>query len=404
MIKLPIKTSDRFGNETLYKKKIMKKNLQSIVAFLAIILPTVLVGQVTINNSIFPVPGDTLRTLAANNDAGFDPGIVGENLEWDLRGLSNDQVTLTIYSDASEGDAIEMFPEADLLDKSDAQEIYYKSFNNKIVEVGRSGVDPVLGILDLSVNNDGESVLRRAPMSFGDAYDDDSSFKITSPSSVIPDELFPGLTGFIDSIRLTVETENNDFVDSWGKLRLPNDDYDEVLRIKRTTTTNATLEVQVPGLGWSLLDENSIFYEALGEFSELLGETITTSYQFYANDNKEILANLTYDDEGTLLTSIYKGELITSTSDVDFREVGVATYPNPTYGDVTFELKNLPKGEYSIALYNIIGKKLWSNNFDKNSEVMNTNLGHLKKGTYLYSILDENGRKVTTKRLMIITP
>ena len=54
----------------------MKKNLQSIIAFLAIILPTALVGQVTITNSIFPVPGDTLKTVSATDAGGFDPSLI----------------------------------------------------------------------------------------------------------------------------------------------------------------------------------------------------------------------------------------------------------------------------------------------------------------------------------------
>ncbi len=381
----------------------MKKNLQSIIAFLAIILPAALVGQVTITNSIFPVPGDTLKTVAATDAGGFDSNMVGENLEWDLRSISKDQAIETIYSEASEGDAEAMFPDADLLDKNSDQEIYYKSFNNKIVEIGRSGLDPVLNIINLTFNNEGESVLRRAPMSFGDAYDDESNFMIAAPSSVIPDTLFPGLSNLIDSMRLTVETENDDFVDSWGTLRLPGADY-EVLRVKRTTSTNAILSVKVPILGWSVLDENNPLTAALGDLADLLGLSITNSYQFYGNDNKEILANLTYDDEGTLLTAVYKGELTTAVNEIYFKDVGVKTYPNPTYGDVTFELTNLPKGDYTVVLYNIIGKKLWSDKFDNNSGRLNADLSHLQKGTYLYSIVDGNGRKVTTKRLMIITP
>jgi hypothetical protein len=381
----------------------MKKNLQSIIAFLAIILPAALVGQVTITNSIFPVPGDTLKTVSATDAGGFDPSLIGEDLEWDLRSISKDQAIQVIYSEASEGDAEAMFPDADLLDKTNNQEIYYRSFNNKIVEIGRSGLDPVLNIISLTYTNEGESVLRRAPMSFGDAYDDESNFMISAPSSVIPDTLFPGLSNLIDSMRLTVETEHDDFVDSWGTLRLPGADY-EVLRVKRTTSTNAILSVKVPILGWSVLDEANPLTAALGDLADLLGVTITNSYQFYGNDNKEILADLTYDDEGTLLTAVYKGEITTAVNEIDFKDVGVKTYPNPTYGDVTFELTNLPKGDYTVVLYNIIGKKLWSDKFDNNSGRLNADLSHLKKGTYLYSIVDENGRKVTTKRLMIITP
>jgi len=241
-------------------------------------------------------------------------------------------------------------------------------------------------------------------MSFGDAYDNQSSFTITSPSSVVPDTLLPPeFSGLVDSVRLTVETDNDDIVDAWGVLRLPEGDFD-VLRMNRTITTNAVLEVNTALFGWTVLDESNPLSAALGDFLDLLGENTTKSYQFFGADDKEILANLTYDDEGELLTAIYKGDLSTSTEEIDLRKAEVAAFPNPTFGDVTFELSNLPKGNYTVAVYNIIGKMLWSKPFDNNMNSMSVNLSNLRKGTYLYSVMDTNGRKISTKRLMIITP
>jgi len=291
----------------------MKKNIQSIIAFLAFILPVSLVSQVTINNSIFPEAGDTLRTIGASDDGGFDINATGADLEWDLRGISSGPLSMTIFSDPAEGEASDMFPDADLLDKSTNQEIYYQTFNNKIIEIGRSGLDPVLNAIDLSFVNDGESVFRRAPMSMGDIYNDETAFSVSAPSSLIPDTLLPSpeILDLIDSLRLTVETQNDDAVDSWGTLRLPGGDYD-VIRIKRTIVTNAILEIKAAFVGWSVLDENNPLTAALGPLADLLGERTTTNYLFFSNDNKEVMANIAYDEEGTLLTAQYKGDMSTT--------------------------------------------------------------------------------------------
>ncbi len=383
----------------------MNKNLQLFFAIIAIIFPLAISSQVTINNSTFPVAGDTLFTIGASNDGGFDTSIIGADQEWDLTGFNAGVANTVTYINAADGDAFAQFPDADLLDKSENQEIYYQSFNNKIIEVGRSGLDPVLNVIELSFTNEGESILRRAPISFGDAFNNESSFSVTSEASIIPDTLIPdpNLLAFVDSFRLTVVTENEDIIDSWGTLKLPNLES-EVLRMKRITTTDATLEVRSFLTGWVQLEEGNPITSALGDFADLLGETVTTSYQFYGNNDKEILANLVYDEDGVFLTAEYKGDITTSTADISLKTADVKTYPNPTYGDVTFELSNLPKGDYSVVLYNIIGKKLWSKEFDTNSNKLSTNLNYLRRGTYFYSILDASGRKIATKRIMIITP
>lgn len=387
-----------------YKKiYIMKRNLHSIFTFLLLGLPFGLVSQVTITNSIFPVVGDTLQVIASTNSADFDASMVGADQVWDLTSLSGGAVNQTRYVNPSEGDASDMFPDADLLDNTNAQEIYYKSFNNKVIEIGRSGLDPVLNLIDLTFSNEGEAVLRRAPMSFGDVYGDESSFTITSATSAIPDSLFPGISTFADSLRLTVTTDNDDEVDAWGALKLPSGDFD-VIRLKRTTTTFSVLEARVAVVGWLTLDESSPFFDLLGDLGGLLGETVTTSYQFYANDNKEVMANVSEDADGNIVGISYKGDMTTSVDPTRLNVEDILTYPNPTYGNVTFNLQNLPQDNYKVVLHNIIGKQLWSEDVNKGTRRLEANLSFLRKGTYLYSIVDGNGHKISTRRLMIITP
>lgn len=382
----------------------MKINLLKYFIIGFAMLPWVSNGQVTITNSTFPEAGDTLRTVTTTNFSGFDKNLVGGGLVWDLSNVSGGFLSETIYSVPGEGESSEFFPDADMLDNSTLQEIYYESFNNKIVEIGRSGLDPVLNLVDLTYENDGESILRRAPMSFGDAYSDNSSFFIKAPASVLPDTLLDNIPLTIDSMRLLVETEHEDVIDAWGTMELPNDSY-EVLRVKRITNTNAVLGAKAGLLGWINVDSNNpLFANLLGDLLDLLGESSIVSYRFFANDNKEIIANFTEDPNGNLVSLSYKGDVATSIGKINLKEENLLTYPNPTYGDVTFQLMNLPHDNYSVVLYNIIGKKLWSSEINFVEGKLHADLSHLRKGTYFYSILNGSGQKVTTRRLMIMTP
>jgi len=349
------------------------------------------------------MPGDTLKTVTTIDFSGFDKDQIGADQIWDFTDVSGGFLVETIYSEPEVGEASDLFPDADLLDNSGLQELYYESFNNKVVELGRSGLDPVLNLVDLTFENEGEFVLRRAPMSFGDAFSDASSFFIKASADVLPDTLLANIPVAVDSMRLLVETTHEDEIDAWGQVELLNGTY-EVLRVKRTTISNAVLGAKLAFFGWVDVDPDNELFGGLGEFLELLGETITVSYQFIANDNKEIIANFTEDIDGNLISLTYKGDIATSVAKINLKEENLITYPNPTFGDVTFQLINLPHDNYKVEVYNVIGRKLWSSEIDFFEGKLRADLSHLRKGTYFYSILNGSGQKVTTRRLMIITP
>lgn len=382
----------------------MKINLLKYFVIGFALIPIIGNGQVVINNSIFPAPGDTLRTVTTVNFSGFDKTMVGEDVFWDLSDVAGGVLSETIYTDPENGMASDLFPDADMMDNSTLQEIYYETFNNKVVEIGRSGLDPVLNLIDLTYQNDGENLLRRAPMAFGDVYSDASSFFIKADADILPDSILGELAASVDSLRLTVETSNEDEVDAWGSVEMPNGDMYDVIRVKRTTTTNAILGAKVLILGWVDVDPNNPLFGSLGELLNLLGESTTVSYNFFANDNKEIIASYAEDTDGNLVAMTYKGDMTTSIATVNFKEEDLLTYPNPTYGDVTFQLINMPHDDYSIVVYDILGRQLWNSNIDFFEGKLVADLRHLKKGTYFYSVLNGSGQKVTTRRLMIMTP
>jgi len=72
-----------------------------------------------------------------------------------------------MFLDATEGSAPEEFPNADLVAVSaNQQEIYYQTFNNKIIESGRAG--EFVDGFDIPVAYEETPTFRRAPISFGD--------------------------------------------------------------------------------------------------------------------------------------------------------------------------------------------------------------------------------------------
>lgn len=87
-------------------------------------------------------------------------------------------------------------------------------------------------------------------------------------------------------------------------------------------------------------------------------------------------------------------------------KMDINVFPNPTYGDLNIQVENAESGQYVFAVQNIVGKKLWTKDFTINSEqyLSQFELPFLPKGVYLYSITDDEGNRIVSKRLVIIEP
>lgn len=364
-----------------------------------------LVGQTTVTNASFPRVGDTLRTVTDLTFTGFDPSMVGADLSWDFTSLAAGPGVEVVYLDVDNAPAKDSFPEADMYISGEGlgQDIYYRTSNNRIVEVGRDGFDPILGAVEISVAVEGNSVLRRAPVSFGDTYDDDYGFALEIDISTLPDSLqaiFENPILMADAIRVFVDIEVEEEVDAWGTLTLPSRSHD-VLRIKRTTTTNSTLEALTVA-GWIDLGAFAAFLPDL--VGDLLQETVVDSYVFIADDSKELVASVTIDSVTNVTSTVYRVDnLSVNTADVPALKGDVTAFPNPSFGNLNFSFAGLPTDNYRVEIYNILGAKSWSGN-SKGKQLLEADVQDLRPGIYLYRVYNSKGTKITTKRLMVVRP
>lgn len=87
------------------------------------------------------------------------------------------------------------------------------------------------------------------------------------------------------------------------------------------------------------------------------------------------------------------------------RRPDVFIYPNPSFGNVRFDFLNLPTGYYDLEIYNILGSKVRTDRFYVNgTKTAPMDLSRLKKGTYLYRLVDSQKNTIRSKRFVIITP
>jgi hypothetical protein len=87
------------------------------------------------------------------------------------------------------------------------------------------------------------------------------------------------------------------------------------------------------------------------------------------------------------------------------RRPEVFVYPNPSFGNVRFDFLNLPSGYYDLEIFNILGTKIRTDRFYVNGgKTVPMDLSRLKKGTYIYRLVDSQKNTIRSKRLVIITP
>lgn len=184
--------------------------------------------------------------------------------------------------------------------------------------------------------------------------------------------------------------------------------------IRSVSISNITREVNLVSYNLRFEPTSAFIIDAKSEIRNLSGYDIKRWFP-----KKSQVIWMFYDAESG--RALWKSELVEETKLVknwlfldqaiknkpDCGELGTPNayvYPNPSFGDIKLKIQDFEEGDYTFEIYNVIGKTLYSESITVNSDsiVKQFRLKGLSKGTYLYSILDESGSRVQSKRLTIV--
>lgn len=379
----------------------MTQNL--LLTILAFVISLNLSGQVVINDSTFPDEGDTVKVYTVTTPQ-FDvkADVVGES-SWKYTLPTTANYSEVVFQPAASSSNSSSFPNAELVVNSGGIELFYDIETEAVSEIGIITTSPILGQIDVNTHYIGKRVIRRAPIEYGMVYTNSHSVPITAATEELPDQIKNALLQFqADSVRVEGKVTVIEDADAYGNFELGPDNF-EVLRVKKTRYADADLYIKAPLIGWVLVPLENL----PGDLTGVLPSADTTvTYEFIANNEIEPIAEVTMNaDNDAAITGLFLGDKVrTSTEEQVYKDQFLSAYPNPTYGDVTFTLENTDTRGYKVEIYNIIGKRLKSFNFKNGKSSIEVNLSDLSKGTYLYSVIDPKGRKLSTRRLIIINP
>ena len=378
-----------------------------LLAFHTIILFSfAITAQITVTNTGFPEAGDTLITAVDNLPSGIQITAGGGDQTWDFSSLQAPFSRRVIYGEAMDGSAGSSFPNATLVANIvEGAEGYFEITGSTVELIGLFGADPLDLGLEILTRFDPSVTERRAPMNFFDVNQTESALLLPFSTDDLPGGILDQLPITPDSLRIRIATERLDVVDAWGNLTIPDGTYD-VLREKRTEIRETRLDAKLGFLDWQDITDLAIA-SLPDEGAEFLGEDTTITHNYFADGIKEAIAVVTLNNEETTALSVeFKSDdITTSVQNANALQPGVYAFPNPATVNVRFEFSNLEPGNYDLKLFNIVGAEVWSDRLYINgSRAIKIDISRLKKGTYLYNLINDNGKTLTTRRLIVLRP
>ncbi|TVQ46991.1 MAG: T9SS C-terminal target domain-containing protein [Saprospirales bacterium] len=377
----------------------MKEFSFLLVLFSMVILPFIAQGQITVSPHSLPQVGDTLRQMVDNLPVGATIGNGGPDQVWDYSTLQGMYVLETIFHPRNHGRYNVKFPDANaVLFLSGGIESYFQLGESEMKEVGVSGGDPLNLDLNLIGNYMPPIEGKRAEITYGDSFRENSSLVFPISVGQLPDTLFADFPFTPDSIRLRVQISREEIVDAWGLLLIREAMF-EVIRLKRIENSVSRIDVKTGFFPWVDISDLMGIDE--------LGEQRSVSYFYYDEFSKEPILTLSLDEEENISRADYIFNEVTS-ADVFAGfpdESGLYVSPNPSYGFIALSFINLNPGRYKVRILNILGVTKWEANYriDGNKREM-VNISHLEAGTYLYSLVDAHNNIISTRRLVILRP
>lgn len=184
-----------------------------------------------------------------------------------------------------------------------------------------------------------------------------------------------------------------------AKVILPFEDIN-CLTIKNTAFYIPTgFQIMVDGV-WQKLG-GELQMEVLDQFVPVTVPKI----HFIDNGQKREVAELIIDpnDKNKFVSGYYMYNTAFKNLRTCNEEGGIYLFPNPSYGEFSIKMFDFPEGEYTLKVYNIVGKEIRSESINMTGNMLeHIYLAGISKGSYIYAIEDEYGQRIEAKRLMIM--
>ena len=373
-----------------------------IVHFLCISFVCVLTsyGQLSVPPG-FPAVGDTVNMIRVEYDGLIDTRGNARNLSWNFMFLNPSFSNETLYRHKSAGRYHRFFPEANLVVlEANGKETYYNVTEPNIYEVGSVGDQFIFNNVRGMLRYQTSPIFKKSGLKYDDRLTDVSQYSIKLPTNGLEGLESAFFSFNTDTIRLDVSVRRERIVDAEGELLLPFSNH-KVIREREDVMIEYSV-LSKTGIGW--VDISDRFLQVMkGQFPP--SNMRLTNYYFWSGSYTIPILTIKGKPRGGWILEFPDENLNSNLVRSRAKEKDILAHPNPTFGDIQFHLVNYPKGTYALKVYNIVGRPIFSRKYSiGDTRKIEADLSFLSKGTYLYSIIDDIGNKLVTKKLVILRP
>ena len=322
-------------------------------------------------------------------------GKPGQNNLWDFSGLRAPVVHTFRYQSAEKGKYFHLFPTADytLLDAWGSEK-YFRSKGSdyqllaEVIPARNARSQPIIKKYDIPL-----VLFNWDKLGKKEAYSS-GMWSVTLEEYELRDF---GIDQ-INRLKIEVNEDVTETMDASGLIYLPNS-IENVSRIKRQKNNEITVSSWTDG-EWVPIN-SSILKKLKIEVHSYIEE-----YLYVDLKTKDIVALVNMNQFGSPGSVLYKSSDIDNaiTYNPDKGQQFIL-HPSTTFGDIRLDFIGFSSGKYTLELSNIIGKKIWTQVYTVNRDMtLKEDLSFLPKGTYQYTLLDDQHNRILTRRLAIIKP
>lgn len=358
-------------------------------------------AQIVLEEVHLPAPDDTLLMATDQIPTNISLGSGGADQTWQFSNLQAPFPESYFVRNIDPAVDPAEFSDADFKIEFNASLTgYYKKQGTYLRFLGTAGMDPLELGLNVPVRIEDDGVIeRKFPLRYGDQYESDGAILVAFASEDLPREVLEQLPIRPDSFRIKSAVNRVSEIDGWGTLLTEAGNF-QVLREKRVESFEVSLEAKFLFLPWQditdLLPEN-----------DLLGNYQINSFHYLSTEAKEPIA-IVYTDENERdieRVEFKSGDIITKLSHLKTNRPSVLAFPNPAIISVRYQFSNLPTGKYQLKIFSLLGKELWHKEYYITGEFTDKmDITFLRKGAYFYSLVDEAGTTLMTRRLVVLRP
>jgi hypothetical protein len=342
-------------------------------------VPFISVAQISIDVSDMSQVGDVITRKADTMSVLAGPGAAGANQTWNFTQLSTyviDETTQVMNpSDAPNGSN---FPSANLAMTNDnVNYLYFDQNANQMNTLGFAGDLLGNGTPIVAPFTSG-LLVHNFPRTYGSNFTDNYVIDVTLDGSSI--------SPLVNQVRFKRAAQIMDSTDAWGQLTTPVATYNS-LRGKRTEFSADSIWIQ------------AVFPPTWTLFQTSFDTTV--SYQWYAEQGKLAIAELTFDSLGVPKKYTWFHEATVGNIIELNQNSSLNLYPNPSEGLINFELLLAQNENGVIKITDLSGKVMEERNVAPTSLTGKINTSSFANGIYFFEYSSSNSTKKVTQKFIV---